>query len=173
MILESRLSSGDSRSPSDRYNIILSLARDEWESIILNAVFTEPDDQTPWWYHRFIVSWAKPSDELVDADDELIQEYDELLFEMADSLRELLEVEKEGDDMGGSENKDESKGAKCKWAYIGLHLVLSTLLRSKSLDNDEAAELKEEAAECLTELIKIDPNRIERYQNLAIEINRM
>lgn len=175
LILESRLSSGDSPSPSDRYKIILSLARDEWESIILNAVFTEPDDQTPWWYHRFIVSWAKPSDELVDADDELIQEYDELLFEMADSLRELLEVEKEGDDMGSSENKDESKGAKCKWAYIGLHLVLSTLLKSKSLDDDddEAAELKEEAAECLTELIKIDPNRIERYQNLAIEINRM
>ncbi|KAL7530677.1 hypothetical protein ACHAXR_003623 [Thalassiosira sp. AJA248-18] len=177
LILESRLSSSCSdtsegvdigASPSERYGATLSLAREEWENILLNAVFTEPDDQTPWWYHRFIVSWARPSDDL---DDEIVDEYEALLFEMADSLRDLLEVERENDMQVNAESKDESKGAKCKWAYIGLHLVLSTLLESKSLDKEEVVDLSEEAKECLAELLKIDPNRRERYQNLAAEIS--
>mmetsp|Transcript_14902 Transcript_14902/g.22616 ORF Transcript_14902/g.22616 Transcript_14902/m.22616 type:complete len:105 (-) Transcript_14902:86-400(-) len=66
--------------------------------------------------------------------------------------------------------KDESKGAKCKWAYIGLHLVLSTLLESDSMDEKESAGVKVEVGECLTELMKIDLNRRERYQNLAAEL---
>lgn len=176
LVLETRLMSsasgdseeGDNNSPSasERYDSILSLAREEWENILLNAIFTEPDDQTPWWYHRFIVSWAKPSDDL---DDDLVEEYEALLFEMADSLRDLLEVEKENDMSGNADSKDESKGAKCKWAYIGLHLVLTKLLQSKYMNEEEAADLRYEAGECLTELMRIDPNRIERYQNLAAE----
>jgi len=175
LVLESRLSStsngsgggrsGNSNIPStsERCDAIQTLAREEWENILLNAIFTEPDDQTPWWYHRFIVSWAKPSHGLDD-------EYESLLFEMADSLRDLLEVEKENDTVGNEEKKDESKGAKCKWAYIGLHLVLSTLLESDSMDEKESADVKVEVGECLTELMKIDLNRRERYQNLAAEL---
>jgi geranylgeranyl transferase type-2 subunit alpha len=137
LILESRLmasstaSLGDEGNRNNRYDAILTLAREEWESILLNAIFTEPDDQTPWWYHRFIVSWMKPSsnsnnDNINKDDDDNVQECEKLLYEMADSLRELLEVEKENDvllpldgDDENINNKDESKGSKCKWAYIG------------------------------------------------------
>ncbi|KAL7529697.1 hypothetical protein ACHAWF_003085 [Thalassiosira exigua] len=177
LILESQLSSADDEeggtddpSPSERSSAMVSLARDEWERIVLNAVFTEPDDQTPWWYHRFVVSWAKPGD---DADDEVRDDYEGLLFEMADSLRDLLEVEREGGGgaPGSGEGKDESKGAKCKWGYLGLHLVLSALLESNMVDEEELAELRREAGECLSELMRIDPNRKERYQKLASEIN--
>ncbi|KAL3797696.1 hypothetical protein ACHAW5_004382 [Stephanodiscus triporus] len=165
LMLEFRLQS--SHSPAARYKESLVLAREEWENILLNAIFTEPDDQ--WWYHRFIVSWVKPS---ADVGDEMLLEYETLLFEMADSLRELLEVEKENGALGNAVDRDESKGAKCKWAYLGLHLVLSTLLESKILAEGKAADLIEEAGECLTELIQIDPNRRERYQNFAAEIIR-
>mmetsp|Transcript_55901 Transcript_55901/g.118894 ORF Transcript_55901/g.118894 Transcript_55901/m.118894 type:complete len:507 (+) Transcript_55901:180-1700(+) len=176
LILESRLSNdsggtskGGCDNAGDCYAATISLAREEWENILLNAIFTEPDDQTPWWYHRFIVSWAKPLDHL---DDEIIDEYEALLFDMADSLRELLEVEKENGMLGSNANKeDESKGVKCKWAYIGLHLVLSKLLQSSdSMDEEEAVDLREEAEECLAELITIDPNRKERYQILTGEM---
>jgi len=133
LILESRLtaSANDEGNSNRRYATILGLAREEWESILLNAIFTEPDDQTPWWYHRFIVSWMKPSsnsnnDNINKDDDDNVQECEKLLYEMADSLRELLEVEKENDvllpldgDDENINNKDESKGSKCKWAYIG------------------------------------------------------
>ncbi|KAL7426938.1 hypothetical protein ACHAXH_001105 [Discostella pseudostelligera] len=133
LILESRLtaSANDEGNSNRRYATILGLAREEWESILLNAIFTEPDDQTPWWYHRFIVSWMKPSsnsnnNNINKDDDDNVQECEKLLYEMADSLRELLEVEKENDvllpldgDDENINNKDESKGSKCKWAYIG------------------------------------------------------
>jgi len=175
LLLSSQLSSDSNSSEgnhksdnvNERYDAILALAREEWESILLNAIFTEPDDQTPWWYHRFIVSWAKPSDDLEDG---MFEEYESLLYEMADSLRDLLEVERESGMVGEEDTdgkKDESKGAKCKWAYIGLHLVLSTLLESKSMDAHEAENLREEAEECLTELMKIDSNRGERYHILT------
>jgi hypothetical protein len=28
-------------------------------STVENAVFTEPDDQSAWWYHQFLLNWAK------------------------------------------------------------------------------------------------------------------
>ncbi|KAL9188204.1 hypothetical protein ACHAXT_006582 [Thalassiosira profunda] len=148
LMLASRAPSGDA---GDRHDAILSLAREEWENILLNAIFTEPDDQTPWWYLRCIVSWARPSAEW---NEELSEEYEALLFEMADSLRELLEVEKEnGMATGEGGVRDESKGAKCKWGYIGLHLVLSTLLESKLIDEDEREELREEAKDCFEQAV--------------------
>ena len=134
---------------------MLTLARSEWEDILLNAIYTEPDDQTPWWYHRFIVSWVKPltlsssssneGKEEGGVDDELVQEYETLLFEMINSLQELLEVEKENNDNTDTpiQQRDESKGAKCKWAYIGLHMVLSTLLlESKAINIEDASQLE-------------------------------
>ena len=45
----------------------------------------------------------------------------------------------------------------------------STLVESKTLDECEAENLRQEAGECLTDLMRIDPNRRERYQNLAAE----
>ena len=27
-------------------------------TMVQQAVYTEPDDQSAWWYHRFVVSWA-------------------------------------------------------------------------------------------------------------------
>lgn len=157
-----------------RYKESLTLAREEWENILLNAIFTEPDDQTPWWYHRFIVSWVKPPT-AEDVGDDMKKEYETLLLEMADSLRELLELEKENDDTLGSTaiDRDESKGAKCKWAYIGLHMVLSMLVETIYMESRDAAELRVEAEECLNELMKIDPNRRERYlQLLTVELIR-
>jgi geranylgeranyl transferase type-2 subunit alpha len=177
-------------TPNIRYKEMLTLARSEWEDILLNAIYTEPDDQTPWWYHRFIVSWVKPltqssslsNDEEkeeggVAVDDELVQEYETLLFEMINSLRELLEVEKENNDNTTDDTpiqqRDESKGVKCKWAYIGLHMVLSTLLmESKTLSTEDTSNLREEAEECLNELIHIDPNRKERYELLRVAVKR-
>ena len=37
----------------------LSLASSEL-SRLSAALFTDPDDQSPWWYHRFLVSYGKP-----------------------------------------------------------------------------------------------------------------
>ena len=97
--------------------------------------------------------------------DELIDDYKELLNGMADSLRELLEVEKESS--GASEERDESKGVKCKWAYLGLYTVLSSLVK---LQHDNTTEVMDEVQDCLNALTEIDPCRSERYKMLASEM---
>jgi geranylgeranyl transferase type-2 subunit alpha len=172
IVLGARLATDDTadnvRSLMKKHDAILTLAREEWEEILLNAIFTEPDDQTPWWYHRFIVSWAKPplylKEQLGDNYSDLIENYQSLLYDMANSLRELLEVEKENGMDGVVGERDESKGAKCKWAYLGLHLVLSSLIKMQFGD---CTELLDEARENLNALIEIDPCRSDRYKMLA------
>lgn len=168
LVLEFR-TSGLASSASDAYDAI-SLLRDEWDEILLDAMFTEPDDQTIWFYHRFIVLWARRN--IVDdgADAKVTEEFEGLLYDMVDSIQELIDVEKE-DSFDDTQNRHESKGAKCKWAYLGMHLVLSTLLEFKSNDvhDEDKLELRERAKECLDELIIIDPDRRERYQILESE----
>jgi len=172
LVLEFR-TSGSASSPSDAYEAI-SLVRDEWDGILLNAIFTEPDDQTIWFYHRFIVSWAKRNIVYngASADAEVTEEFEGLLYDMVDSIQELIDVEKEDSLGDGTQNRHESKGAKCKWAYLGMHLVLSTLLEFNSgeVDDEAKLELRERAQGCLDELIKIDPDRRERYQILGSEL---
>jgi hypothetical protein len=172
LVLEFR-SSGSASSPSEAYEAI-SLVRDEWDGILLDAIFTEPDDQTIWFYHRFIVSWAKCN--IVDdgANAEVTEEFEGLLYDMVDSIQELIDVEKEDSLEDSTQNRHESKGAKCKWAYLGMHLVLSTLLEFNSSDDDDddddKLELRERAKGCLDELMIIDPDRRERYQILESEL---
>ena len=107
--------------------------------------------------------------------DKKVEDYGNLLFDMAEELRELIDLDEEIEEemgtsvAGNNGKKDESKGAPCKWANIGLHLVLSTLLESQLLDDDEVQSLKEESTKCLAKLMRIDPDRNERYQMLASE----
>jgi len=174
LVLEFRSSGDSASSPSEAYEAI-SLARDEWDAILLDAIFTEPDDQTIWFYHRFIVTWARRNTVVVDgADAEVTEEFEGLLYDMVDSIQELIDVEKEDSFEGNTQDRHESKGAKCKWAYLGMHLVLSTLLEFKSneLDDEDKIELRERAKECLDELMRIDPDRRERYQILESKLYR-
>ena len=161
-------------SPSSSRHEAISLVRDEWDNILLDAIFTEPDDQTVWFYHRFIVAWAMRNIANVgNSEDnaEVLEEYEGLLYDMVDSIQELIDVEKEDSLQGNDESRHESKGAKCKWAFLGMHLVLSTLMELKlnnscEENNEESLELHDRASDCLDELIIIDPDRRERYQIL-------
>ena len=158
-----------SSSPSHDGHETISLVRDEWDNILLDAIFTEPDDQTVWFYHRFIVSWAMRN--IANHNAEVLEEYEDLLYDMIDSIQELIDVEKEDSLQGNDESRHESKGAKCKWAFLGMHLVLSTLMELKSHNSgeendEESSELHARASDCLDELIIIDPDRSERYQIL-------
>jgi geranylgeranyl transferase type-2 subunit alpha len=67
--------------------------------LVENAMCTEPDDQTAWWYHAFLLDWITNDQE----------EYQSRLLEQADLLRELLE---------------EAPG---KWVLLGLHRLLEFL----------------------------------------------
>ena len=132
-------------------NIQMELVREELD-LVQNAIFTEPDDQTAWWYHRFIIYWAYPKNN----NDTELSDYEQLLEEESETLRELSETE----------------NGQCKWALIGLHLILDThykILEHYKVDNEEKRQtLRTEVNECLRLLIDLDPDREGRYESLFL-----
>lgn len=51
-------------------------------------MFTEPADQSVWWYHHFLLTWARGGERRSDA-----ERYRSILRAEMDMLRELIEVE--------------------------------------------------------------------------------
>ena len=66
--------------------------------LVHNAIFTEPDDQTAWWYHRYLLV------EAFDPSIQLLQEERELLEELNQELE-----------------------GQSKWTWLGYHVVLVEL----------------------------------------------
>ena len=180
LTLEMRLRSSSSFLPGEEenevmveYNTRMEMARDELE-LIRDAVYTEPDDQTAWWYHRFVVLWADPAltaaataedgRDAADNDDnkeDAVLSYMDLLEEEASSLRDLIEAE----------------DGRCKWGLLALHMVLTALIGTLRLregisisgegwDEEEKIGWVEEANECLERLAKLDPDRGLRYESM-------
>eukprot|EP00752_Nemacystus_decipiens_P004087 g3740.t1 len=65
-----------------------------------DAMFTEPADQSVWWYHHFLLTWAEEGAASCD-----MERYENFLRAEAGTLEELIEVE-----------------GRCKWAELALLL---------------------------------------------------
>ncbi|CAM9240482.1 unnamed protein product [Ectocarpus fasciculatus] len=70
-----------------------------------DAMFTEPADQSVWWYHHFLLTWADDGADSCDS-----ERYENVLRAEAATLGELIEVE-----------------GRCKWAEVALLLVSQRL----------------------------------------------
>lgn len=51
-------------------------------------MFTEPADQSVWWYHHFLLTWAEEGSVKGE-----VEHYEEVLRSERDILRELIELE--------------------------------------------------------------------------------
>ena len=133
------------------YNLKKSFAVEELD-LVRNAIYTEPDDQTPWWYFRFIISWTHPG----NGKPEEIHDFVDMLKEEWTCIEELVEAE----------------GGKCKWGILGLHLLASTLFElGFGLGDDEYIDTeywKQKTQECLILLQELDPVRNSRYCNMMV-----
>lgn len=96
---------------------------EEWE-LVSNAIFTEPDDQTSWWYAQFLLD----SKHVFCSDDE--SWYEELLGQQVEQVRELL-VEM----------------PQSKWVCLGLYELLSSAITTSGNLNE-----REELLQKLIEL---------------------
>lgn len=153
LVLEADLrEAGISRNEEgEAYQIRLDMARGELE-MVQSAVFTEPDDQTAWWYHRFVLAWARPKslEHWTDQDSaaEAMESFAEVLEEEKESIRELMDAE----------------GGKCKWGLLALHMVLTELVDLE--DDADRESFVEEANDCIDQLTILDPDRATRYKSM-------
>jgi geranylgeranyl transferase type-2 subunit alpha len=119
--------------------------------IIEDAVCTEPDDQTAWWYHAILM------DKIIEAgnDDEMKSLLRARLQEQTELFRELL---------------DDSPGG--KWIMLGLLKVASTLQQLDDND-DRTTTIKQEQKSMLERLMKIDKDRSKRYEELSQQLQKL
>jgi geranylgeranyl transferase type-2 subunit alpha len=126
--------------------------------IVHNAIFTEPDDQTPWWYYRFLIQWANPSTQRTT---ESVVETTVMEHNYVDSFQSLLLNE-----IHVIKDLIETENNLCKWGYLTLHFILKIMESLENNSEDKRKEWMMEAEQCLSHLMDIDPDRIHRYESL-------
>jgi hypothetical protein len=138
--------------------IQFNLVREELD-IIRNAIFTEPDDQTCWWYLRFIVDWSNPMKlkrNNVGCEQEigqLVEEYKDILYQEWITITELVEAEE----------------GRCKWGLLALHMIAMIFLdEHDGMQNAQfqGEDWMEHVQTYVSQLKVLDPDRSLRYDSL-------
>jgi len=102
------------------------------------------DDQSAWWYYRFIIS------EMMKSEESRTDESLALLDNQCDNFRELVEAE----------------DGNCKWGLIALQTTLLWKNETFGLDNESIQEYNQ----ILDQLRELDPNRAARYGQLGLNV---
>ena len=113
-------------------------------SIIENAIFTEPDDQSAWWYYHFLLKFAV--DKLDLEPDWLIDE----LHRQLETLNSLLDVEPAS-----------------KWCMVAKVFLITELLGVMGVGmsgSDAASTVSEERSRMIEALCVLDPAHLNRYR---------
>ncbi|RYH19534.1 hypothetical protein EON65_25955 [archaeon] len=123
----------------------------EWP-LIENAVYTEPDDQSAWWYYQFLVTLAHGH--IADAEDaqEYVQWLQSVLTRHMEVLLGLIEVEETS-----------------RWPHMILVFLIDMLLSPQCrpvLNEEEIGKLTEDREKYLVKLIELDPIHEQRYRFL-------
>lgn len=126
----------------------------EWP-MVENAIFTEPDDQSAWWYYQFLVTLATSSVTAESTSNHMAWLVQTLTKHM-DVIQSLLELE-----------------ANSRWPLMILVFLADTLLSSTCkahLASDQSGQLLELRVGLLDKLCIIDPNHLHRYRFLLNKV---
>jgi hypothetical protein len=132
--------------------------------IVENAIFTEPDDQSAWWYHQFLLTWAsteiRAKQQSVSTEDaaeaaRLVDWFVGVLLQQRELVRGLYELEDA-----------------CTWVMNCLvalaDLLCAPLVVGAAVEVDRAA-LRSERCELLQKLLVRDPKHRHRYNYLLLQ----
>jgi geranylgeranyl transferase type-2 subunit alpha len=150
-----------SKSSSDAHDdklqrITFQMLNDEFE-LITNAIFTEPDDQTAWWYQVFLFHYLTTN--VLQRNDRSTEWHvtkylEQIILPHLQQVRELQ-----------NETNNSSK-----WVLIGLLQCLQFAKKYQEIDPTlaadifEVSDINQERRVLLQRLIHIDPDRKERYR---------
>ena len=138
---------------NDEFRTVMEERLDQEFQLVEDAVCTEPDDQTCWWYHSILLDLIQLIDNNEETtNDKLMDRFTDRLLEQADLFRELLE---------DSPNS--------KWVILGLFKVLQILETTSANEeepDDASGDSKTERETLLEKLKQIDPYRANRYEYL-------
>lgn len=112
---------------------------DEEFELVKQAMYTDPSDQSVWFYHRWLI------DQVVEGGRERKVK---VLEEECKTIEELFELEPDS-----------------KWCAISL-AHLNTLLADECEGGEREGEARARAKELLERLIELDPDRAARYHDL-------
>jgi geranylgeranyl transferase type-2 subunit alpha len=155
-------SDGSSSATCSTVKIKSDWIQEELE-LIRNAIFTEPDDQTSWWYFRFILSWSNPINNVTtinDTDQYSMDEYKQIMYDEWSSIQELVDSEER----------------QCKWGLLGLYMVAMIFVDLENKHNVvgsmhyQGEDWLELAKSYLEELKVLDPDRINRYESMECDL---
>jgi hypothetical protein len=149
-------------------NATFLMLRDEFE-LITNAIYTEPDDQTAWWYQVYLFHYITTNVLVQNKNDtndnlqQVVKYHDQIIRPHLEQVRELQ-----------NETNNSSK-----WVLIGLlqclqfvkkyHINNPTMATSDTSSGDMDV-INQERRVILQTLIQIDPDRKERYKNKLNQI---
>lgn len=135
-------------------------------TIVENAIFTEPDDQSAWWYHQFLTTWAVKEIQTKHASGDqagaatLAEWFVGVLLQQLELVRGLYELED-----------------KSTWVLNSMVAMLDTLT-SQALESAVAAtagasvaEMRTERCALLEKLLEVDPNHRHRYRYMLLHAN--
>ena len=138
----------------DESDITFQMIKDEFD-LITNAIYTEPDDQTAWWYQVFLFHYLASNIFIQNDTNDMIllTQYNEQIIQP--HLQQVRELQHETTNSS-------------KWVLIGLLQCLEYMKKYRVLCNqttaDNVDEINQERRTVLSTLIIIDPDRKERYR---------
>lgn len=134
-------------------------------SIVENAIFTEPDDQSAWWYHQFLLTWVSTEVRGKQGEDreQMAAWFVGVLLQQLELIRGLQELED-----------------RCTWVMNCLLRIIDLLtsvaflpaLEAQVQDGGpSAADLLSQRTVLLEKLLEVDPNHRQRYKYLLLRAN--
>jgi geranylgeranyl transferase type-2 subunit alpha len=112
--------------------------------IIENAVFTEPADQSAWWYFNFLLVWGS---QRAATEATYEQWFKNLLLKQYASFQSLLEIE-----------------PKCKWVMTAIVSILDNLINSEVADSSASHTYLVHRENLLKSLCSLDHSHARRYE---------